>query len=133
MDPFTIMAILGGLGAGASALGGAGRSKGGLKGSLFGTPESMEQLPTKSPEQISALNQLLSQGMGMINPQALQDQAMSRFHSQTVPSLAERFTSLGEGGLSSSGALGMLGKAGAGLNTDIMALLSNLGMQQTQM
>jgi hypothetical protein len=59
----------------------------------------------------------------------IEDEAKSNFKSQTIPSIAERFTALGSGP-NSSNFIGRLGAAGAGLNQSLASLKSNIGLQQ---
>ena len=111
----------------------------GLRDALLGTPGGVQQIqtPRYNPQQEQILNQLLSMGLGGLqNPtqgfEPIQNQAISQFHSQTVPSLAERFTSMGGGdtSLGSSGFQGALGSAGAGLSEALAALKAQYGQQQ---
>lgn len=110
-----------------------------------GTPARTEQIQKFSPQQQSALNQLLSQGLQGVqpkNPQAFGSQfepianlARSEFQQQTIPSIAERFTSLGGGNnaLSSPAFASQLGQAGAGLQENLAAQRAGFGLQQQQM
>lgn len=106
---------------------------GGLS-SLFKKNPKWKQLPNRSSEQMQGQSQALQQALaGLQNPYAgfepIAQQAQQRFQSQTVPSLAERFTSLGgQGGQRSSAFQGALGQAGAGLNTDLAALQAQYGL-----
>jgi hypothetical protein len=59
-------------------------------------------------------------------------QAQTQFDTQTIPSLAERFTSLG-GGQRSSAFQGALGQAGAGLQEQLAAMKSQYNMQMMPM
>jgi len=102
-----------------------------LSENLFGTQDTFKQLPTLNNQQlgtqsqlgqnISPLLQSLMSNNGGLSP--IMQQARSRFQSQTVPSLAERFTSLGgQGGQRSSAFQGALGNAGAGLEENLSAM-----------
>lgn len=62
----------------------------------------------------------------------IEKQAREGFSQRTVPSIAERFTSMGSNALSSPAFASQLGQAGAGLETDLAALKSQYGMQQNQ-
>ena len=62
--------------------------------------------------------------------QPIADQAMSRFRSEIVPSLAERFTGLGTGARRSSAYTGALGQAGAGLASDLASQQAQYGSQR---
>jgi hypothetical protein len=106
----------------------------GLYGALTqkGQPSRVQQLGQYTPEQQSALNSLLSQGMQNYNPQAIANQARTNFNQQTIPTIAERFTAMG-GGQRSSAFTGALGSAASNLEQSLAALQSNMGQQQLQM
>ena len=57
------------------------------------------------------------------------NQELERFYSQTIPSIAERFTAMG-GGQRSSAFQGALGQAGRGLGNDLAAQQQQANMQQ---
>ena len=106
----------------------------GLKNFAVGQPQRIEQLQRFTPQQISVLQQLLGQGMqGLQNPyqgfEPIAQRAMSQFQQQTVPSLAERFTSMGQNKISSPAFASQMGQAGAGLSEGLAALQSQYGMQ----
>lgn len=98
-------------------------------------PIPAQQLPIRSNEQMSAINQLLQGGLSRLQnlPQPsfapIAQQARTQFNTQTIPGLAERFTSLG-GGQRSSAFQGALGQAGAGLEEALASLGSQFGLQQ---
>jgi hypothetical protein len=54
--------------------------------------------------------------------------AQNNFYQNTIPSIAERFTAMGNGQRSSA-FQGALGQAGAGLNQSLAALRAQYGMQ----
>lgn len=86
-------------------------------------------------QQQSALSQLLGMGLqGLQNPsqgfQPIADQARTQFNQQTVPSIAERFTSLGDNALSSPAFSSELGQAGSGLEGLLASLQAQYGQQQ---
>jgi hypothetical protein len=107
---------------------------------LFGSGPQTQQLQRFTPQQTNALNSLLSQSMSGL--QALQNQpnqqkfdfapianqARTQFNTQTVPSLAERFTALGNGQRSSA-FQGALGQAASGLEGNLAALQQQYGLQ----
>lgn len=109
-----------------------------------GTPafESTHNLFT--PQQYGLQNQAL-QGAGNLlqggrNPLAAQfdfgpiaDQARESFYSDTVPTLAERFTGMGAGAQGSSDFAGAVGQAGRGLDRDLASLRQQFGLQQQGM
>lgn len=113
---------------------------------LYGSPARNEQISRYTPQQQSALNQLLSQGVSRLNQpqqqgydwqqqfQPIAQQARTNFNQQTVPGLAERFTSMGSGsGLSSPAFASQLGQAGAGLEGNLAALQAQYGQQGEQL
>ena len=109
--------------------GGLGALAGGLTGllkpeSLTGFNSKTEQLPRFTPEQQSAMQQLLQLGLQSYNPEANEKRARTQFQSQTIPSIAERFTSMGSGSQGSSAFQGALGQAGSGLEEALAALRS---------
>lgn len=108
---------------------GGGAALGGL-GALTSKKGKFQQTPLYNPQQQSAFSNILSQGLGNQDFGAIENRARSQFNSQTVPSLAERFTSMG-GGQRSSAFQGALGNAGAGLEEGLAALRSQHGLQQT--
>jgi len=99
---------------------------------LTGKSGKFRQVPRFTSTQESALDQLLSQGLGNMNFGPIEQQARTNFQTQTVPGLAERFTAMGNGQRSSA-FQGALGQAGAGLNEALAALRSQYGLQQAQM
>jgi hypothetical protein len=101
-----------------------------------GKPAQTQQFERYTPSQQVALDQLLSQGTSGIQNlnQAfdltpIEREARTQFQTQTVPSIAERFTALGSGPRSSN-FIGRLGQAGAGLEQSLASLRSNVGLQQ---
>lgn len=116
------------IGAGAGGL--AGLLGGGLSGG--GQQSQYQQVPMYNQNQQSALQQLLSQGLSNYNPEAIANRARSQFNQQTVPGLAERFTSMGQARTSSPAFASQLGQAGSGLEEALAALQSQMGMQQLQ-
>lgn len=120
------------IGAGLGALGGG---LGGLLGG--GKKGGVKQAKIVNPQQESVLNYLLQQGQqGLQNPyagfQPIAQQARNQFNQQTIPSLAERFTSMGNSSLSSPAFASQLGQAGAGLEEALAALQSQYGMKNQQ-
>jgi hypothetical protein len=107
----------------------------------FGTPERMEQFPLYDQQRSNAFNQILQMALqGLQNPtqgfQPIANEANRQFNTQTIPSLAERFTSMGTGGRlgndsrqQSSAFAGALGAAGSGLQQGLAALKSQYGLQ----
>lgn len=102
---------------------------------LKGTPAQTQQFQRFTPEQQQALSKLLSMGQqGLQNPtqgfEPIAQQARTQFEQQTVPTLAERFTSMGGGSLSSPAFSSQLGQAGSGLEGSLAALKSQYGLGQ---
>jgi hypothetical protein len=117
--------------------GGGGALLGGLFAKGGGQAARSEPVPTRAPNQISGQNQVLQQalsGLGGLNKPfdfgPIEKQARSGFAQQTVPTLAERFTSMGNNALSSPAFASQLGQAGAGLEENLAALKSQIGLQQ---
>lgn len=105
---------------------------GGAKEFFLGSPNRLLQAPTVTPEQQSALMQLLQQGLtGVQNPTAgfepIAEYARTQFQQQTVPSIAERFSGLGAQRSSAFGQ--QLGAAGAGLEQGLAAQKAQFGQQ----
>ena len=122
MDPMTMMLISGGL----SALGG------GL--SAFGKKKPAQLTPSIPPEMMARQQKAWQMGLGgMEDPykgfDPIAQQARSQFQTQTLPSIAERFTSMGQGGQRSSDFAGALGQSGADLEGNILAQRSQYGLQ----
>ena len=107
---------------------------------LSGTPSRSEQFQRFTGPQQGALDQILSQGLsglqgmqGKFDFAPIEQQARSNFNTQTIPSIAERFTSLGSGSQNSSAFQNALGSAGSGLEQSLAALKSQYGLQQQGM
>jgi len=97
---------------------------------LFGMPESNEQEQLYTPEQQSVLDMLLGQGAQNTDFGGIEQRELSRFNKETIPSIAERFTSMGTGGQRSSAFQGALGGAASDLGERLGALRSQYGLQQ---
>jgi len=115
---------------------------------LFGQPARTEQISRFTPQQTQMLNrggaygmqglqnlapqyQQLMQGLDF-NP--IEQNAMRQFQQQTVPGLAERFSSMGSGGAQGSSAFAQsLGGAGADLSSQLGALGAQYGLQRGQL
>lgn len=126
-----------GVGTGVGALlgGGAGALSSYLSGGS--KPGGPQRSSAPSQQENSVLQYLLSQGMnGLQNPQQgfqpIADRARSQFNQQTVPSLAERFTSLGSNALSSPSFANQIGQAGVGLEEILAAMGAQYGQQSNQ-
>lgn len=118
------------------AIMGAGAAAGGLS-SLFKKPAQQQNISRLTPQQLGWQSQAGDLAMkGLQNPyegfEPIANQARDEFQSSTIPSLAERFSSMGSGGQRSSAFQGALGQAGAGLQSNLAALRSQYGLQQQQ-
>ena len=105
---------------------------------LLGSPERMQQVQRFSPQQQQLQNQSIQQALSLLQGspdaykgfQPIAQQARSQFQKSTVPSLAERFTSLGSGSQRSSAFQGALGSASSDLEQGLAALQSQYGQNQ---
>jgi len=128
-------ALLGGLGgAGAGAIGGGLASFPGVQNALLGEEGKQQNLQRFPPEITKILQQLAQQGMQNMDFGGIENRARQQFQTQTIPSLAERFTSMGgQGGQRSSAFESSIGNAGANLESQLASLRSQFGMQQLGM
>lgn len=99
-----------------------------------GSPASIAQTSKFTPYQTQFLNELLGQsGQQMQNTnfsfEPIEQYARQQFSEKTIPSLASRFSSLGEGGARSSEFRGAIGQAGAGLESQLAAMKQQYNMQ----
>lgn len=111
-----------------------------LFGSLFGKSGRVQQYPTTTPEQQGLQSQILAQLpqlIGQLQTGAkpfdfgpIEQRARTQFREETIPSLAERFTSMGAGGQRSSAFESALGRAGAGLEQGLAGLRADIGLQE---
>lgn len=107
-----------------------------------GTPARTEQFAKFTPQQQAAQNQILQQLLALLQQnvggqpnytgfEPVEQRARTQFQSQTIPSLAERFTAMGSGGSQRSSAFqGALGSAASGLEQGLAALRAQYGLQQ---
>lgn len=112
-----------------------------LKEGLMGTPSRIAQVPNQMQKnqiydknQSDVLNYLLSKGKsGLENPYAgfepISQQTRSNFEQQTLPSIAERFTSMGNNSLSSPSFASSLSQGGAGLEQMLAAMKAEYGQR----
>lgn len=119
--------------------GGIGAILGSLLGLFGGGKEGgVQQAQNRDPQQLEALKLLLGLGsQGLQNPYAgfdpIKKQYESEFEQQSLPGLAERFTSLGNNRISSSPAFASEATgARANLSQGLAALQSQYGMQNQQ-
>jgi len=112
---------------------GGGALAGGISSLLSRKPRA-QNISRLTPEQLGWQQQAGQAALqGLQNPYEgfapIANQAREQFQSSTVPSLAERFTALGNSQRSSSFQRA-LGQAGAGLESNLAALQSNYGLRQ---
>lgn len=93
-----------------------------------------DRLPLLSPEQMGAQSALLRSILpqltsGQFDFEPVAQREMSRFQTETIPSLSQRLTNLGAG-LSSSGRQGSLTGAGIDLAERLAAFRSQYNLQQ---
>jgi len=105
-----------------------------------GTPGEFKQISKFNPAQEQGFNTSLQQALsGLQQPLGqgyapIAQQARSQFNQQTIPTLAERFSSMGgQGGQRSSAFPQMLGQAGAGLEEGLAAGQAQFGLQHQQL
>jgi len=101
---------------------------------FMGSPERQVQLQRFNPQQQGWQSQAGQMAMqGLQNPLAgfepIAQQARSQFQTQTIPSLAERFTSFGQGGQRSSDFMGAAAGAGQDLEENLAAMGSQYSLQ----
>ena len=118
--------------AGGAALGGLAKGLFG-GGGLTGKREQFKQVPLYNTQQQQAMSSMLGQGMQNADFGNIENREVNRFQTQTIPSLAERFTSMGGSGQRSSGFQNALGMAGSDLGQQLAALRSQFGLQQMSM
>jgi len=114
------------------------KKQGGASKFFLGEKEQFQRSPLHTPQGMQALEQLLATGLGNLqNPQAgfqpIAENAQRQFQTQTIPGLAERFTNLGGSDTrGSSDFAGMLGGAGADLQSQLASMASQYGLQNQQ-
>lgn len=101
---------------------------------LFGKAPQVKQINRFNPQQQGGLSQLLTQGLsGLQNPyagfQPIAQRAINRFEQQGIPSIAERFSSMGNNALSSPAFASQLSQGRAGLESDLAAQEAQFGQQ----
>lgn len=107
---------------------------------LTGNPATSQQFPTITPQQQNVKGAANNQALKMLqslggqnnnlNFEPIANRARTQFQTQTIPGIAERFTSLGQGAQRSSGFQGALGQAGSELEQGLAALGSQYGLQK---
>ena len=115
---------------------------GALGGFWTGSPGGFQQANSYAPWQQDYFKNFAQMGMDRLKKSYGQDQyagfdpiaqqARTQFNQQTVPSLAQRFSAMGDNATSSPAFTSELGQAGAGLETGLAALKSQYGMSNRQ-
>ena len=135
MDPLTLATLLSAAG---TVAGGIGSFFGGNKGiqsqQMPTVPDWQEQLFRQGGQAgLSGLQGLLGQPSMLqgLDFGGIENQARKGWQESTIPSLAERFSSMGTGGSQGSSAFTQsLGQSGAGLESDLAGLRSSYGLQR---
>lgn len=95
-----------------------------------GTPGRSENTYNYSPYQMNAMNQMLGSGLQGINQasfEPIRNRAIRDYEQKIMPSIAERFTSLGA--QNSSAFNSAMGQAGAGLSENLADMESRFNQQ----
>lgn len=103
-----------------------------------GSPGSNQQLSTLSPQQSQLQTQLIdtigpllkNAGQNKFDFAPIAEQARYNFNTKTIPSIASRFASFGEGALGTPMARHGLSSAGGELDRNLGALQAQFGLQQ---
>jgi hypothetical protein len=113
----------------------------GIKEFFAGAPAQAQLLPTQSGPQQQVQGQALQNVLQMLQGgqnapsqfdfNKIKQGVQNRFQTETLPSIAERFTGLGDA-QGSSGYLSTLGRAGADLDIGLGSLEAQFGQQQQQ-
>lgn len=105
---------------------------------FLGEKEQFQRTPTQTPQGMNALDQLLEKSsQNLQNPyqgwDPIEQRAKNRFQSESIPGLAERFTSMGGSDTrGSSDFAGMLGGAQADFDLGLEGLRTQYGQQNQQ-
>lgn len=107
---------------------------GGQGNPITGYNAASQQFPRFNEEQLGGLSQLLKQGLGNTDFNAIENLARSNFQSKTIPSLVDRFNGLGgKSKLSSPDFQRDYLGASNDLETRLAALRSGHGFNQLQL
>ena len=120
---------------------GIGNAVSGAGSALSSTPAQTLRFEKFTPQQQQALQFILQQALGgLSSPDGLtqgfapiEQRARSQFFQNTIPTLAERFTALSGGALSSPVFRNQLGQAGASLEEGLAAQRAGYGLNQQKM
>lgn len=106
-------------------------------GFFKGAPAQQVNFGLLTPQQQSVQNSILGRASGMLegglgnfNFAPIEEEARAGFFSNTIPTLAERFTAMGGGAQNSSAFQSALGQAGSDLERGLASLKSQYGLQQ---
>lgn len=110
---------------------------GSIKDYLFGSPAQVATSSPYTPFQRQAFTGLQNAGQAQLNNpyggfDELQKQFMDYFNEQIVPNIAERFTSLGGGALSSPAFAQQLSAGGRGLASQLLQHKLDYGRQNRE-
>ncbi len=116
---------------------GAGAVAGGISSSMQ-RPAKQRNISRLTPQQQQWNQQRGEMGMeGLRNPYAgfepIEQNARSKFQTSTIPTIAERYTSMGSGGQNSSAFDASNLQAGADLESNLAALRSEYGFKNRQL
>lgn len=103
-----------------------------------GAPGQWSQQSLYDPQQMGAIQQIIQMAMGGLqNPQQgfepFAQSARQNFQENTLPSIFERFTSMGKGAQSSGAFQGMLSRGASDLESGLAQGASQYGMQNQQL
>lgn len=97
-----------------------------------GLPAQGMTLPTQTPQGMQLLSQLMSQGQQNTDFGGIENMYKKQFNEETIPGLAERFSSMGQQGAQHGSEFqGALGRAGSDLGAQLAALRSQYGLKQS--
>src|ERR1700687_41204 len=99
------------------------------QGGNFWTGTAGQSISSQTSQVQEAMNEQLQQGRQNANFDAQEERARRNFSTQTIPSIAERFTAFGNNQRSSA-FQNALGSAGSDLESQLANLRSQYGQQQ---
>lgn len=120
-----------------------GKENSGLSNAVYGREGQQKQFSTYTPQMQQLQNMMIANSMKGLSPGGgldfgpVEQRARSQFSQNTIPTIAERFSSMGQNSLSSPALYSQLGGAGAGLEEALAAQRSGfeqrnlLGLSQT--
>ena len=107
----------------------------GIESFWTGRPAMTKRFPRFDEGQEAGISQILQQALGGLSNnnfsfEPIEAKARQNLQENTIPGIAERFASFGQGARSSGAYQAALGKAGSDLETNLAALKSQYGLQQ---